>query len=158
MERTNDNGAQFSRLCDGNFRCICLLFYERRISNLREVLVGIVPRHYFNDFAVFQARDFNGNGPAFVCKFFLAFPSAPARSAPTSFLPKNSRFPALKFLHSFSVHGTAKRSGAFQYLRSILCQLSCSFFFRYVTRGSRNSTLTAIYNMEGCMIWEMEGG
>lgn len=56
-------------------------------------------------------------------KFFLASPSVP-----TFFLRKNSWFPALKFLHSFSVHGAAKRSGAFQYLRSILCQLLRSPF------------------------------
>lgn len=129
MERTNDNGAQFSCLCDNNFQLhLPLLFYERRISNLREVLVGTVPQRYFNDFVVFQIRDFNGRGPASVCKFFLVPPSVPARSVPTSFLPKNSWFPALKFLHSFSVHGAAKRSGAFQYLRSILCQLLRSPF------------------------------
>lgn len=56
-------------------------------------------------------------------KFFFASPSAPA-----PFLQKNSWFLALKFLHSFSVHGAAKGSGAFQYLRSILCQLSRLLF------------------------------
>lgn len=100
-------------------------FHEWRILNLREIFAGRVPRRYFNDFAVFQVRDFNGSGPASVN--FSSSPSAPARSAPTSFLSKNFWFPALKFLHSFSVHDAAKGSGAFQYLRSILCQLSRSW-------------------------------
>lgn len=108
-------------LFDGNFRLhLPLLFYERRISNLCEVFAGTVPRRYFNDFAVFLGFQWKRSS---LRKFFLTSPSVP-----TFFLRKNSWFPALKFLHSFSIHSAAKRSGAFQYLRSILCQLSCSPF------------------------------
>lgn len=66
LERISGIGVAVLLSDDDNFRLhLALFFYERRISDLREAFVSIV-RRYFNDFAVFQAWDFNRSGPASV--------------------------------------------------------------------------------------------
>lgn len=133
-------------LNNDNCRLQLTFFFYGAILNLREVFVGTVPRHYFNDFAVFQPRDFNGSGPASV-----NFSSLLRQRPP----PFSRRIPGFQ-LWSFYIRSrfTAPRKEVvrFSTFEAYFVSSRACFFFLCVTRGSRNSTLMAIYNMEGCTI------
>lgn len=115
-----------------------------------------MPRRYFNDFAVFQARDFNESGPASVN--FSSPLRQCLRDLPAHLLPPKEFLVSSSEVSTF-VLGSQRREKKWCVSvpsKRTLSALALAFFFRCVTRGSRNSTLMAIYNMKGCTISEME--